>query len=443
MPAGPVVCSGCGTSAAPRDPYPFRCPRAGSDDVDHVMVPVVDLSAATWPDTGEDNPFVHYRTLLHSWALATSCGLSDAQFVDLVRALDARVATVDGHAFHRTPFGRDDGLSDHLGFAAGGGVWVKHEAGNVAGSHKARHLMGVALHLEVVSRLGLEPDPAPDLAIASCGNAALAAAVVAAAAGRALHVFVPPDAEPSVLARLRELGADVVVCAREPGVPGDPCYLRLRAALTDGLLPFTCQGNENGLSIEGGRTLSYEMVDALSADGLEHVVVQVGGGALASAVAGGFADAVALGALAGMPRVHTVQTEGAHPLERAYTAVRRALPDRFGDGELDAVLRLAAAHRSQYMWPWEQQPKSVAHGILDDETYDWRAVVTAMLRTGGRPVVVSEELLQEATELANRSAPVPVDATAAAGLAGLLRLRADGVVGPGDRVAVLVTGARR
>jgi hypothetical protein len=29
----------------------------------------------------------------------------------------------------------------------------------------------------------------------------------------------------------------------------------------------------------------------------------------------------------------------------------------------------------------------VATGILDDETYDWRAVVEGMLTTGGRPLV--------------------------------------------------------
>jgi hypothetical protein len=35
------------------------------------------------------------------------------------------------------------------------------------------------------------------LAIASCGNAALAAAVVARAGGWPLTVFVPPDADPT------------------------------------------------------------------------------------------------------------------------------------------------------------------------------------------------------------------------------------------------------
>ena len=69
-------------------------------------------------------------------------------------------------------------------------MWVKDETGNVAGSHKARHLFGILLELRVAEALG-HGDPASPLAIASCGNAAYAAAVVARAAGRELRVFVP------------------------------------------------------------------------------------------------------------------------------------------------------------------------------------------------------------------------------------------------------------
>ena len=138
---------------------------------------------------------------------------------------------------------------------------MKDQTGNVAGSHKGRHLMGLLLHLEVAERLWLAgPADRRDLAIASCGNATLAAAVVARAARRRLRVFVPMDAEAAVVGRLWALQADVVVCPREAGNPGDPAYLRLRTELDRGAVPFTCQGNENGLAIEGGETLGYEIV---------------------------------------------------------------------------------------------------------------------------------------------------------------------------------------
>ena len=107
----------------------------------------------------------------------------------------------------------------------------------------------------------------PSLAIASCGNAALAAAVVARAGERELRVFVPVDADQVVVARLEELGAHIEVSERRPGEAGDPTYLRLLDAIAQSALPFTCQGNLNGLAIEGGETIAYEMVSDLAASG--------------------------------------------------------------------------------------------------------------------------------------------------------------------------------
>ena len=306
--------------------------------------------------------------------------------------------------------------------------------------------MGVLIHLAVMEQCGLlDPRNRRGLAIASCGNAALAAAVVARAGGWPLTVFVPPDAHPGIVSRLRELHAKVVACSRDPGVLGDPAYLRLRQELACGTVPFTAQGNENGLNIEGGETLGYELVTGLASlpGGLDHLIVQVGGGALASACIQAFREAADLGALDQLPRVHTVQTSGAHPLERAYRRVRALLPDEFGPDKVHRAMAKAAAHRSAFMQPWEKVPKSVATGILDDETYDWRAVVEGMLLTGGQPLVVSEDVLVEANRLAVSTTAIPVDPTGSSGLAGLLDMRRSGAIGDQDRVAVLFTGIQR
>ena len=266
-------------------------------------------------------------------------------------------------------------------------------------------------------------------------------------------MFVPADADVGIVARLRRLGSEVVHCPREPGGAGDPAYLRLRQELAAGAVPFTCQGNENGLAIEGGETIAYEIASDLAGTGLDHIVIQVGGGALASACAQGLREAAELGAIAREPRLHTVQTTGAHPLERAYTRVRAMLPGAGGAGVgadaglisravVERVLTAAAQHRSAYMWPWESAPRSIATGILDDETYDWRAAVGAMLTTGGQPLVVTEDRLAEANELAAATG-IPAEPTGLACLAGLLDLRQAGVVGADERAAVLFTGVRR
>jgi threonine synthase len=446
-------CAGCGWMPPAAEPYPFRCAHAGDDDVDHVLVRVLDTAALRFPCGSEPDPFARYRSLMHAYHLAMAAGLDDREYTGLIEALGRSVAAVDSRGFRVTPLHRSAQLSDRLGFSPRGGVWIKDETGNVSGSHKGRHLMGLLIHLEVAERIGLTAAAdRPDLAIASCGNAALAAAVVARAGARRLRVFVPVDAQAAVVARLRALGSDVVPCPRQPGQAGDPAYLRLRRELAAGAVPFTCQGNENGLAIEGGQTIAYELAAQLAGTAMDHIVVQVGGGALASACAQGLREAAELGAIPREPRLHTVQTTGAHPLERAYARVRARLPgaDRAGHGgtggwrreDAERALAVAARHRSDYMWAWESEPRSIAAGILDDETYDWQAVVGAMLTTGGRPVVVSEDRLAEANDLGT-GAGIPVDPTGSAGLAGLLDLRAAGVVGADERVTVLFTGARR
>jgi threonine synthase len=430
-----LVCAGCGAVADAGDPYPFRCPNARSgDDVDHLLRRELDLARVGFPwEDEEPNPFLRYRALLHAYQAGRAGGLADEEVVSLVCALDARIAGVDGRGFVATPFARSDPLSERLGFARTGGVWVKDETGNVSGSHKARHLFGVLIWLEVAERLGLGDGNRPDLAIASCGNAALAAAVVAAAGGRRLRVFVPVDADEIVLERLRDLGALVTVCVRREGVPGDPTVHALMEALAEGAIPFTCQGNLNGLAVEGGETLGWEIVSSGAA--IDRLIVQVGGGALASACVHAFAEAYDLNVVVRVPRLDTLQTEGAWPLKRAFDAVR-------GRGGTTA-LRYAAHHRSEFMRPWETEPHSIAHGILDDETYDWLAVVEGMLTSAGEAVVVGERPLAQAHALARESTGIPVDPTGSAGLAGLLALREAGRVRDDERVALLFTGLDR
>jgi threonine synthase len=72
------------------------------------------------------------------------------------------------------------------------------------------------------------------------------------------------------------------------------------------------------------------------------------------------------------------------------------------------------------MWPWETEPHSLAHGILDDETYDWWAIAQGLRESGGWSQVAPEETVQRAFDLARKKTPIPVSATGSAGLAGLL-----------------------
>lgn len=466
-----LICSGCGHVVADDEPWPFACPRAG-DGRDHVLArPALARPAPS--DAPAGNPFVRYRAWSYPHRVATARGMSDDAYVALVDELDRAVAAVDGKGFAITPYRPlvDAGRQR----ATGAQVWAKDETGHVAGSHKARHLFGLALWLTVAERTGLVDRAARSrpLAIASCGNAALAAAVVARALDRRLRVFVPPSADDAVVARLRALDAELVVCPRRAGdPPGDPCYHAFRAAVAGGDLPFTCQGSDNGLTLDGGVGLGLELAEqdrALGAGPLDRVVVQVGGGALATAVARGLASAVAGGVLPRPPAVHAVQTEGCFPLVRAWRRVARGLCGDAPVGPaadvavggaaaaddaraarwihasvpreaIDAALVDAATRRPAFMWPWEAEPRSAASGILDDETYDWLAIVRAMLVTGGSPVAAREPDVVAARALA-QAAGVPASATGSAGLAGLTTMRE--LVTADERVAVLLTGVER
>ncbi len=446
-PAAPrsrLVCAGCGEPA--EGPLAFRCPNAGRpDDTDHVLEKRLDWrnigTSAFWREAfarDEPNPFLKFRELLHVYHAGLDLGLTDAEWVERIQELDERVAKVDGRGFRVTPFVRAGALEARSGIEA---VYVKDETGNVSGSHKGRHLFGVLIALTIARRVGLLPEAsAPRLAIASCGNAALAAAVLARAVEWPLVVFVPPHADAWILSRLRDLGADLVTCARSPDVPGDPCVHRFLEAIRDGAVPFSCQGNENGLVIDGGETLGYEIVASLLAErlALDHIFVQVGGGALASATAQALRRAHDMGSLAALPRFHAVQTEGCFPLARAWQRFRERFPGSLHGPALEDAIAFAATHRASFMQAWPTEPKSLATGILDDETYDWLQIVRAMAESGGAPIVAPEERLARSHDMARGTTSIAGDPTGTAGLAGLIASSA-----PTERHAILITGAER
>jgi threonine synthase len=118
--------------------------------------------------------------------------------------------------------------------------------------------------------------------------------------------------------------------------------------------------------------------------------------------------------------------------------------DRGATASVDEWTAVAAAQADELMWPWEEEPHSVAHGIIDDVTYDWLGVVDGMLRSGGFPLTVSEDELRRANELSRRHTSIDADHTGTAGLAGLMHLYASNDGPRRDQtVAVLFTGIRR
>ena len=420
------VCHGCDATVDMARDLPFACPNAGgeNDDIDHVLVPTYD--GGEFITGTEANPFLRYRALLSPYRLGRSVGLPDDAWTEIVGTLERRLIAVDGRTFRVTPMLPQPALAKALAMNAT--LWVKDETGNVAGSHKARHLMGVMLYLRTLEASKLPAAAAlraRRLAIASCGNAALAAAVVARASEWPLDAYIPPDANISVVKRLKELGATINVCNRRPGETGDPCMRGFRQAVQDGAIPFSVQGPENGLAIEGGRTLAFEMAEAFSAAGdtPAALFVQIGGGALASALWQGLAIANKSCFLPHLPRLMMVQTVGCAPFAHCW--------QRLSGVELADAVR----HRSRFMWPWTSTPASAATGILDDETYDWWEAAKGVRETGGDALVVDEDAIMRAYKLSKMHTGISASTTGTAGLAGLLMTAARG-----ESMAVVFSG---
>ena len=72
--------------------------------------------------------------------------------IEAIRRLDARVRAVGGAGFDPTPFFGHERLGAAVGLPAGTELWEKDETGNVSGSHKARHLFGVAVREALAAR---------------------------------------------------------------------------------------------------------------------------------------------------------------------------------------------------------------------------------------------------------------------------------------------------
>jgi threonine synthase len=459
-------CHGCAAVVDVGDPAvrnAFRCPNADrAPNGDHVLSwDPVSAGVTEWPADPSRNPYIRYRTLQHAYWLNRSLGATDADHVALVERLDASLVSVAGTGFTVSPLIEFEHAAKELGVSE---VWGKVDTRNVGGSHKARHLMGILLHLEARRISARIP-----LAIASCGNAAIAAATLGKAAKRSVQVFIPSWAKQPVRDRLTALGATLTESPRQPSdSPGDPCLHRFHDALKKGALPFCVQGSENGLTIDGGASLGHELADQYAMLGFvpDRLFIQTGGGALGSSVTRGLFDAHALGVIASLPRLHFVQAEGCAPLERAWRKVAERALRSLGidvpntdyeiaealhtEGAHEAVneaLAYAVTHRSQFMSVWEDEPTSIATGILDDETYDWFSLVRAMLATGGWPIVATEPQFEQALSLACPDAHgehcCNTDYTGASSLAGAIALARLGILDPNERISALITGIKR
>jgi threonine dehydratase len=157
---------------------------------------------------------------------------------------------------------------------AGAQVWLKLEQFQVSGSFKARGMM---------NRLLSHPIPASGVIVASGGNAGIATAAAARALGVKCEVFLPTLSSTAKQARLRELGADVVIGGAAYSDALQACLARQQQ--TGALLAHAYDQPE---VVAGAGTLALE----IEAQGgvPDSVLVSVGGGGLIAGIAAWLED---------------------------------------------------------------------------------------------------------------------------------------------------------
>lgn len=139
---------------------------------------------------------------------------------------------------------------------------------------------------------------------ASGGNFGTAIAYAAGVLGIPATVFVPEISSPAKVARLRELGAEVVVTGREYAEALEAC--RQRVAETGADMPHAY---DDHAVVAGAGTLGRELVHDLP--DVDTVVVAVGGGGLVGGIASW---------LRGDARIVAVESTGTRTLARALAA---------------------------------------------------------------------------------------------------------------------------
>lgn len=284
---------------------------------------------------------------------------------------------------------------------------LKLEGANPTGSFKDRQLSVGVSH---AAQCGQDT-----VAVVSSGNVAAAAAAYAARAGMRCVVFAHAHAGPAKLAQAEALGATVLRV--DSGAPSAVFDLCRAACARWGWRHLSTAGMHDPYTVEGSKTIAYELWRQYDGRLPDWIVAPVGGGGLLGGVWRGLLDLRRLGLIDRLPRLAGVQAAGCAPLQRAIAG---------GESFLESLAK-----------PWPG-PSTVAGGIADDILFDGHTVLPAVRGTGGfAPTVTDPEILAAVEELA-RAEGVLCEITCAVVIAALGAVAARA---GGGRVCALITGS--
>jgi threonine synthase len=300
-----------------------------------------------------------------------------------------------------TPLYAAPELAKHLGIAA---CWIKDEGRNPTASFKDRaSAVGVVKALEKKSS---------QITCASTGNAASSLAGFSAAAGIQAAIFVPKRAPEAKIAQLLVFGARVFSVL---GTYDQAWELCMQASAEFGWYNRNCAINP--YLIEGKKTVSLELAEQfrLLTPGSfpDWVVVSVGDGCTIGGVWKGLREMHRLGFMPALPKVLGVQAEGCKPFVTAWQE----------DGRLKPT-----------------DANTVADSIAVGHPRNFRKGMNAVTDSGGAFIAVPDIDILESIKTLARKAGVFGEPAGVAGVAGVKRALAAGIIHPRESAAIIITG---
>jgi threonine synthase len=280
-------------------------------------------------------------------------------------------------------------------------LFAKHQGMNPTGSFKDT---GMTTALSVARERGFKW-----VACASTGNTSAAMAAYAARAGLRSLVLIPDGKIAwGKLSQAMDYGA--VTCQVKSDFDG--CVRVLSQVVKEANIYLL--NSVNPYRLEGQKTPAIEIAEALDWNVPDHLIVPGGNLANSSALGKGFREMQELGLVARIPRISVIQAAGANPLVRSLKKTQGAVLE-----------------------PMVAQTRATAIRIGNPAS--WRKAVRVIQDTGGWCLDVSEaEIGIAKAELGSEG--LGCEPASAVTLAGLKKLRAQGVVAPGETVVLLLTG---
>jgi threonine synthase len=281
-------------------------------------------------------------------------------------------------------------------------LFVKYEGANPTGSFKDRGMtVGVSKAVELGCKV---------VGCASTGNTSAALAAYAAKAGLGCVVLLP-----SGKVALGKLAQAMFYGAKVISIDGnfDDALNVVRQLAREGHLYLL--NSINPFRPEGQKTVAFEMVEQLGLKVPDAIVLPVGNAANIWAVYKGLSEWMEVGLIDRMPRLIGVQAAGSNPIATA-----------FRQGKRDFVP--------------EEHPETVATAIRIGNPASGRKALKAIYDTGGLATDVTDEEIIAAQKLLGKREGVGVEPASAASVAGVVKLRRQGLISKDERVVCVCTG---